>query len=127
MDTSHLVIEIQNQQLEVTLYDNPSTRALVEALPLTLSMNRWGGEYFGSLPTMIPAQGSHQNEFEPGDVALWPSSNALCIFFGPTPVSQGSKPKMASPGVPFGKIHSNATILKQLGDNLPSVKLFLRP
>ncbi|WP_080648318.1 cyclophilin-like family protein [Clostridium pasteurianum] len=32
--------------------------------------------------------------------------NSLCIFFGPTPVSTGSQPKMDSPGVPFGKIIS---------------------
>jgi hypothetical protein len=39
-----------------------------------------------------------------GDLAYWPTMPAFCIFFGPTPVSTGNRPRAASPVNVFGKI-----------------------
>lgn len=39
-----------------------------------------------------------------GDVGYWPSGNALCLFFGPTPASVDEKPKAASPVTVVGRI-----------------------
>jgi hypothetical protein len=32
-----------------------------------------------------------------GTVAYWPQGNALCLFWGPTPASEGEEPRAASP------------------------------
>ncbi|NDL67234.1 cyclophilin-like fold protein [Anaerotalea alkaliphila] len=92
------------QTFEIELYDNPSAKALRQALPMDLSMSRWGGEYYGSISRRIPVHSEMTSWFKEGEVALWPDGNAFCIFFGPTPVSTDSRPKMASPGVPLGRI-----------------------
>lgn len=126
MEQQRLVIQIKNAEFEVALYDNHSTEKLVSALPLSISMSKWGGEYYGSLPVPIPANGQKTDLFAEGDVALWPAGNGFCIFFGPTPVSTDERPKMASPGIAFGKITSDLAALHQLGDSLREVKLFLR-
>lgn len=104
--------------LAAELDDSEASAQLAASLPLELSMSRWGDEYYGSLPVKLPAGGRKRDVFEVGEVALWPPGNALCIFFGPTPASQGGEPRMASPGVPLGRIDSGASGLKALGASL---------
>ncbi|MCA9820754.1 MAG: hypothetical protein KC440_08555, partial [Nitrosarchaeum sp.] len=38
------------------------------------------------------------------DVAYWPTGKAICLFFGPTPISQTNKIEPASPVNVIGKI-----------------------
>ena len=48
-----------------------------------------------------------------GNLGYWPVSSAFCIFFGPTPVSQGEEPRAYSPVNIFGKVVGDATTFKQ--------------
>ena len=109
--------------LAVELEEGPAAAQLRAALPLELSMSRWGDEYYGSLPVKLSATGRKRDVYEVGEVALWPPGNAFCIFFGPTPASHGEEPRMASPGIPLGRIVSGASALKRLGE---SVRMTLR-
>ncbi len=113
-----LIIEIAGREYPVELYDNPAAKALEGALPQTVAMSRWGGEYYGRLAVTLPARGEQRDDYAVGEVALWPPGNAFCIFFGPTPASTGAGPKMASPGVPLGKITGDATSLDSLGGSV---------
>lgn len=119
-----MIIEVGGTRWEVALYDNPSARALKAALPQTISMDRWGDEYYGRLPAKLPSHDDARDVFEIGEVALWPPGNAFCIFFGPTPASSGSEPRMASPGIPLGKITKGDPLaFKSLGLSIGSVHL----
>lgn len=103
--------------LAVELEEGPAAEQLRAALPLELSMSRWGDEYYGSLPVKLPATGRKRDVYEVGEVALWPPGNAFCIFFGPTPASHGDEPRMASPGIPLGRIVSGTSALERLGES----------
>lgn len=118
-----MIIEIQNIKLEVELYDNQSAKELAAALPQTISMSRWGDEYYGKLSASLSAGGKKRDNYEVGEVAYWPPGNAFCIFFGPTPASFDDQPMMASPGIPLGMITSDVAVLKKLGASLSGVKL----
>lgn len=109
--------------LAAELDDSAAAAKLAGALPLDLSLSRWGDEYYGSLPVKLSATGRKRDVYEVGEVALWPPGNAFCIFFGPTPASHGEEPRMASPGIPLGRIVSGAAALKRLGG---SVRMTLR-
>ncbi|MDR1509808.1 MAG: hypothetical protein LBS53_09230 [Synergistaceae bacterium] len=100
-----LNIAINGTTWKVELYENKAVRNLMKSLPQTINMSSWGDEFYGRLQYPV-AYGDDQQRvvFEIGEVALWPAGNSLCIFFGPTPASQGNEPRMASPGVPLGKI-----------------------
>ena len=105
--------------LAVELKDGPAARKIAAALPLTLSLSRWGeGEYYGTLPVTLPASGKRQDVFAVGEVALWPEGNAFCIFFGPTPASRGDEPRMASPGISLGRIVGSIEALAGSGPSL---------
>jgi hypothetical protein len=47
-----------------------------------------------------------------GTLAYWPTGHAFCIFFGPTPVSTGQRPRAYSPVNVFGHVIGDATLLK---------------
>lgn len=76
---------------------NPETRAAIEsALPLSGEAARWGDELYFSTPVDVGAEAA-QVEVPVGAVAYWPQGNALCLFWGPTPASEGEEPRAASP------------------------------
>jgi hypothetical protein len=103
--TQQIVITIDGQDFEISLYDNPAAEALLKGLPQTIRLSRWGdGEYYGGIPVKIPADGQKQVFFQRGELAFWPPGNALCIFFDRTPVSSDDRPRMDSPGLPLGQI-----------------------
>ena len=117
-----MLITIGSTTFEVDLYDNNAVRSLVKSLPQEISMSRWGDEFYGSLKQRVDYAGDPLRDvFDVGEVALWPSGNALCIFFGPTPASQRGEPRMASPGVALGMIKGEVKALKNLGSSLGKV------
>jgi hypothetical protein len=55
-------------------------------------------------------QENGQDLVDVGDLAYWPPGKGFCIFFGPTPMSEGSQPRPASPVTVFGRVEGDATI-----------------
>ena len=49
-----------------------------------------------------------------GDVAYWPPGKALCLFFGPTPMSSGDEIRPASAVNVVGRLEGDATALNQV-------------
>jgi hypothetical protein len=102
-----------------TLLSNPTAQAIWDALPIEGRANRWGDEIYFTIPVQLE-EDEAQAEVQVGDLAYWPPGSALCIFWGPTPASQGDEPRAASPvnvfaridgGVPdFGSIRGGATV-----------------
>ena len=49
-----------------------------------------------------------------GDVAYWPPGQALCLFFGPTPASQGDEIRPLSPVNVVGRMEDDPSLLKRV-------------
>jgi hypothetical protein len=93
---------------------NPKTKeAILNALPFQGEANVWGDEIYFNIPVSEDEETSQQ-DMEVGDVAFWPMGNAMCIFFGKTPVSDSEKPKAYSPVNMFARILGDATVLKKV-------------
>ena len=119
-----MLITIGNTAFSVELYDTQAAKSLRKQLPQTIRMHSWGNEYYGELSGRIDTTGDAMRDvFAVGEVALGPAGNALCIFFGPTPASVGDEPRMASDGVPLGKITGDISALKKLKGSLGHVRL----
>jgi hypothetical protein len=110
-------ISINDLEFEATVYENEGGVAFSASLPLEVSMSRWGDEYYGSIPTEINEDDNSRDILEIGEIAFWPPGNAFCIFFGPTPMSEGDEPRAASDVVPLGIIDGGDDLseLKSLG------------
>lgn len=95
---------------EVDEARNPETaRAVLAALPIESTVNRWGEEVYFST-SVTAGEEKAQEEVEIGDMGFWPPGKAVCIFFGRTPASTGNKPRAASPVNVFGRITGDSKV-----------------
>lgn len=111
-----LLISSENLgEIEAEIIDkNPGTvEAILNALPFDGMANVWGEEVYFNIPVGVGEEDS-QEEMEVGDIAFWPTGNAMCIFFGPTPVSESEKPKAYGPVNLFAKIIGDTKLLKKV-------------
>ena len=95
--------------------DDSATADLVwEALPIEAQASTWGDEIY--FRTAVRADEDDAREVvDFGDVGYWPPGQALCLFFGPTPMSRGDEIRPASPVNVLGKIEGDAAVLKSVG------------
>jgi uncharacterized protein len=112
-----ITLRFGSLEYSAQLNDSPTAKALLALLPGTVRMSRWGDEYYGSLPKPlgVPEAPDARELMAVGELAYWPPGNALCVFFGPTPVSEGVQPRAASPVNPVGRLSGDAAGLKGLG------------
>jgi hypothetical protein len=108
-------LRIGTVELTAELNDSPSAQALLSQLPIELRMSRWGEEYYGGCGVSIESAPDAREEMEVGELALWPPGQALCIFFGPTPASEGDEPRAASPVNPIGWLLDDPAPLREMG------------
>ncbi|MFC1938829.1 cyclophilin-like fold protein [Chloroflexota bacterium] len=108
-------ISIKAVKIEATaeLNDTKTAQAIWDALPIKGRGNRWGEEIYFSIPPKLEPENA-QEVVDAGDLGYWPPGTALCIFFGPTPMSQGEEIRPASSVNVFGKITGDATVFKQI-------------
>jgi len=99
-----------------TSENQKTAEAIWMALPIKGRANRWGDEIYFSIPVNLKEEKARA-EVEIGAVAYWPPGKALCIFFGPTPVSRHGEPRAYSPVNVFAKIVGDPTIFKKVQDN----------
>jgi hypothetical protein len=110
--------------LEAELNDSPTAKAIVEALPIKAKGSRWGGEIYFSIPVQAGLEEGAREMLEAGEVGYWPSGHAFCIFFGPTPASEGDEIRAASEVNIIGKVKSD---LSQLWDVPDGANILIEP
>ncbi|MEM3029063.1 MAG: cyclophilin-like fold protein [Thermoproteota archaeon] len=95
---------------------NPRTvNGILNALPLKGVANTWGEEIYFEVPLALSEENSCR-EVEKGHVAYWPPGKAICIFFGPTPMSEDGKIIAYSPVNIFAKIEGDLKDFRKVKD-----------
>ena len=105
--------------LDAELNDSPTAVAIAEALPIEGLGNRWGEEIYFTIPVHQDGEPDARAEMDVGELAYWPPGHAFCIFFGPTPASEGDEPRAASPCNPIGRITGDCGELTNVPDGAP--------
>lgn len=76
-----LIIEVGGQQFQATLYDNETTQALMERIPMTFNMEELhGNEKYYYLEEGLPANSERIDRIRTGDIMLF-GSDCLVLFF----------------------------------------------
>ncbi len=82
-ETMQIKITVGNTELYATLEDNATTRALIEQIPMTLSMSDlYGREMcyrYGA--NALPTDNLRSDGYEIGDIAYWPPRGSLVILY----------------------------------------------
>ena len=110
--TKKIKIKVGIHTFQAELYPTPTTEMILPNLPLKGKVHTWGEEVYFTIPLHIPSESDARTIVEPGELGYWPAGNAFCIFFGRTPVSEGTEPRAYSPVNVFGKIMTDLSALK---------------
>jgi len=114
-------LDDKNVRIELDDTLSPKTfKAILDNLPVKVSINKWGEELYTDRTTIAVKQEDNAKiEVNELDVAYWPEGNALCLFYGPTPISKNGKILAYSPVNIVGKIVDSSNkddILNQIKD-----------
>jgi len=99
---------------EATLAESETAKAIWSSLPIESTCNAWGEEVYFSIPIALPLDETAKEIVDMGDLGYWPAGDALCIFFGPTPMSRGDEIRPASAVSIVGKIIGDPRIFKEV-------------
>src|SRR5438874_13216677 len=98
---------------EARLNDSKTAGAIWDALPIEAKGETWGDEIYFDIGLTAEPEAARE-VVDLGDLGYWPPGHAVCIFFGPTPMSQDQEIRPASPVNVVGKVVGDATIFKQV-------------
>jgi len=100
--------DLDDKSIRIKLDDtlSPKTfKAMLDNLPVEVSINKWGEELYTDRTTItVEQEDNAKTEVNELDVSYWPEGNALCLFYGPTPISKNGKILAYSPVNIIGKI-----------------------
>ena len=94
--------------------DSSTAEMIWAALPITGRANTWGDEIYLEIPVEAEQAADARADVAVGELGYWPVGRAFCIFFGPTPVSSGDRPRAASPVNVVGQVLGDATVLRDV-------------
>jgi uncharacterized protein len=105
--------------IELDDSQSPKTvKAILDNLPIKVKINRWGDELYTDKTSIVAEEENAQSVVKPLDVAYWPEGNALCLFYGSTPISKSPDEILPySPVNIVGKILTKDDILEEFKDH----------
>lgn len=110
-----IILSFKGRELKGFLNDTLTAQRIYEALPIRSRGNRWGQEFYFKIPVSAELENGKE-EVSKGDIGYWPPGKAMCIFWGPTPISPEGKIVPASPVTLIGKVEGDLNLLEELDD-----------
>jgi uncharacterized protein len=98
------------------LSDGKTSDTIWDSLPIENTVNTWGDEIYFTIPIASALDETAKEVVEKGDMGYWPTGKAFCIFFGPTPASQGDEIRPASAVNIVGRVEGNTEVFKTVRD-----------
>lgn len=111
-----IVIKVGDLILQGELNDSKTANSIWTSLPIESLAQTWGDEIYFSVPIAEELEDTAQEIVEVGDLGYWPQGPALCIFYGPTPISRQGEIRPASAVNIVGRVKDNPGILKRASE-----------
>ena len=112
------------REVSIELDDSHSPKtvqAILAKLPIEVNINRWGDELYTKKTHVVEKEENAKRRVNLFDFAYWPEGNALCLFYGPTPISEEGKILAYSPVNIVGRIITDndekESVLEKIKDN----------
>lgn len=113
MEQRRIKITVGVVQVMAKLNSSRTADLVWSALPIRAQANIWGDEIY--FPTEVEIGEEDAVEVVGmWDIGYWPPGKAVCLFFGPTPVSSGDEIRPASPVNVIGKMEDSAVLFKEV-------------
>ena len=114
MGDRQIQISTANLTLAATLNELETANQLWESLPITGRVQIWGDEIYFSIPLNVEEELGSQETVQAGTVAYWPPGSALCLFWGPTPISASGEIRPASAVNVVGILDNDPNLLAEV-------------
>jgi len=114
-------ILVEDLKVEAELNDSKTAQLIWEGLPIEAKVNTWGEEIYFAIPVKAGLEQGAREVVSSGELGYWPTGHAFCIFFGPTPASQGDEIRAASAVNVLGKVLSDPKIFLKVKDGVKIV------
>ncbi|MBO4552156.1 MAG: AfsR family transcriptional regulator [Candidatus Methanomethylophilaceae archaeon] len=113
-----IMIRTRNADVEAELDGSDISNAIWFELPFRNTINMLGDEIYFEFPLKdVEMSGEQVTVLDVGDIAYWPKVGALCLFFGPTPLSgEDGRPVSRYPVIKIGKMKGDCSVLSEAGD-----------
>lgn len=112
------------REVSIELDDSHSPKtvqAILAKLPIEVNINRWGDELYTEKIHVVEKEENGKRQVNLFDFAYWPEGDALCLFYGPTPISEEGKILAYSPVNIVGRIITDndekESVLEKIKDN----------
>ena len=105
--SQRIKIKAGEVSVEAELNDNPTAKKIADALPIKAKGQRQGGEIYFTIPVEAGLEEDAREVLEAGELGFWPTGNAFCMFWGPTPASSGDEIRAASAVNILGKMQGD--------------------
>ena len=109
-------ILVSDLEIEAELNEAKTAQLIWEALPIKARTNLWGKEIYFTIPVKTRLEGEAREAVSAGELGYWPTGHAFCIFFGPTPASEGDEIRAASAVNIIGKVLSDPKVFLKVKD-----------
>ena len=108
-NSSTILLELNDE------YSSKTVNEIIKKLPFIVDLNVWCDEIYTSKSPISQSEENTKSPVQLNDVAFWPTGKAICLFYGPTPISKPGEITPASPVNVIGKIISpNKSILNDV-------------
>jgi len=109
-------ILVSDLKVEAELNESKTAQSVWEALPIEAKGNLWGEEIYFAIPVKAGLEAGSREVVSAGELGYWPTGHAFCIFFGPTPASQGNEIRAASAVNIIGKVLTEPKVFLKVKD-----------
>ncbi len=100
-----------------------TVKRILAILPITVTIHAWGEElYTDKIPVDVKPENA-KSLVDVMDVAFWPPGNALCFFFGPTPIGKKGEIKPYSLVNVIGKMTGKVLFPKDVGCSQVTIEI----
>ena len=115
-------ITITDVVLRGELNETEAGRSLAAGLPFRVQAQRWGEEFYGNADRAFgPFGEAAQEVMEVGDLAFHDDTGWFCIFWGPTPSSQGDEIRAAFPVQKVGTVQGDWQALSRISGSVTAL------
>ena len=109
-------ILVSDLKVEAELNESKTAQSVWEGLPIEAKGNLWGKEIYFAIPVKTGLEAGSREVVSAGELGYWPTGHAFCIFFGPTPASQGNEIRAASAVNIIGKVLTDPKVFLKVKD-----------
>jgi len=109
-------ILVSDLKVEAELNESKTAQLIWEVLPIEAKANFWGEEIYFAIPVKTGLEAGSREVVSAGELGYWPTGHAFCIFFGPTPASQGNEIRAASAVNIIGKVLTDPKVFLKVKD-----------